>query len=235
MVAERRVLYPPEQQALNYLSSVVKESLLDSQNVRDQYINLGPGMDLLKLYSRTDRFKNIRQEAQRFKRKSSKNYKEELSHKFAGQVFRDIAYSFRVLNCDPSHVVLSPERTLELWKILYPDRNTTYYPFAQNGLKNVHVPDGLLVDNRSGTVAKILECSLVRMAEVDLEKEFKAIRIQQKKFRELLGQLSIEFVMPLTFDLPRLNGKEGKVQFLQLPITRFEFGKFANGLYESIR
>lgn len=234
MVAERRELYTPEQLALNYLPSLVRESLLDSQNVKDQYVDFGPGMDLLKLYRRTDRFERTSQEARSFKRRSRKNYKEELSHNFAGQVFRDIAYSFRVLNCDPSHVVLSPERTFELWKILYPDKNTTYHPFAQNGLKNVHVPDGLLV-NRLGAVTKILEYSLVRMDEADLEKEFRAIKIQQKKFRELLGQLSIEFVMPLTFDLPRLNGKGDNIQFLQLPITRFEFGKFVNGLYESIR
>jgi len=233
---ERRKLYIPRQEALSNLPRLIEESVRETQNLQRQFTGFKPGMDRLTWHKKTDRFQYAYGEAQRFKRhirKSSDHNR--LENNFAGLVFQDIAYSFCALGCDDSRVVFSPEKTSELWTMLYPNKKIVSHPYGQVTLENVHVPDGILVDKSKNSVSKLYEYSLVRMDEKDLEKQLKAITIQHRKFPGLFAQASVEFVIPVTFPLPKMEGEREGIEFLQLPITRDQFGHFIDELYNRMR
>lgn len=236
MVAERRELYIPGQEALSNLPRLIEESVRDTEDLQRQFTGFKPGMDILSWHKKTDRFKYVCGEAQRFRkgiRRSSEI--DGLHHNFAGVVFQDIAYTVCALDCDDSRVVLSPEKTSEFWTILYPNKKIVYHPYGQKSLGDVYIPDGILVDKSKSFVFKLYEYSLVRMNDENLEKKLKSIRIQHKRFPGLFADTSVEFVIPRTFPLPELKGGGDKVEFLQLPITRIQFGSFIRDLYDGMR
>ena len=236
MVAERREPYSPEQEALNNLPFLVEQSIIETRDLQRQFNGFKPGTDLVNLYKKSNRYRYVYGETQRLKRQARKSREiNKLRNDFAGEVFQDIAYSVCALDCDDSRVLLSPEKTSELWITLYPDKEIVTHLYGQEALENAYVPDGLIVDKSKGLVVKLYEYSLVRMNERDLEDQLKAIRIQYERFPWLLSEASVEFVIPMTFPSPRLRDQEDRVKFLQLPITRVEFGHFIDGLYNGMR
>ncbi|OGH19706.1 MAG: hypothetical protein A3D74_00420 [Candidatus Levybacteria bacterium RIFCSPHIGHO2_02_FULL_37_13] len=242
MVVERRGQYTPEQQALSNLPRLVEQSVRDTQDLQRQLTGFKPGMDLINWHKRTDRYRYVYGETQRFKRDVRRSRdKTSLRHNLAGIVFQDIAYSVCALDCDDSRVLLSPEKTSEFWTMLYPNKEIVSHPYGQETLENAYVPDGILVNTSKAfniykrPVFKLYEYSLVHMTERDLEEQLKAIRIQHEKFPGLFAETSVEFVIPRTFPLPRLSSEEKKVEFLQLPITRVQFGHFITDLYNGMR
>ena len=239
---EREGPYIPRQETLSSLHRLIEESVKETQDLQRQFTGFEPGMDILSWHKKTDRFRYVHGETQRLKRRIRKpSHHNRLENNFTGQVFQDIAYSVCALECDDSRVVLSPEKTSELWTILYPAKKIVYHRFGQVSLKNVYVPDGILVDKSkvSSTsnrfVCKLYEYSLVDMTEEDLEKQLKAITIQHRKFPGLFAEKSVEFVIPLTFHLPKLKDEREGIEFLQLGITRVQFGHFIAELYNHMR
>ena len=236
MVAERRERYIPGQEALSNLPRLIEESVRETQGLQRQFTGFKHGMDLLSWHKKTDRFKYVHGETQRLKRGVRKSRDNNILHdNFAGVVFQNVAYSFCALSCDESKVVFSPEKTSEFWTMLYPNKEIVSHFFGQEALKNVYVPNGILVDKSKSFVFKPLEYSLVRMNEENLEKKLKSIRIQQKRFPGLFAESSVEFVIPTTFPLPELKGEREGIEFLQLPFTRVQFGHFIRDLYNGMR
>ncbi|MEK7518102.1 MAG: hypothetical protein AAB583_06190 [Patescibacteria group bacterium] len=239
--AKRRNSYKLEQEALNNLPRIIEESVMETQDLRRQYGDFRQGTDLLSRYKKTKRYERVYGEAQRLKRKVRRpRDSSELSRSFAGLVFRDIAYASCAFECHDSSLVFSPEKTSEFWKMLYANKGVIDYRFGQEALKRVHVPNGILVDRSKPSdtsnsfVLRLYEYSLVR-DEKYLEKELKEIRFQCKRFPGLFAEADIKFVIPRTFPSPELEGGQHNVDFLQLPITRVEFGHFINDLYNSMR
>lgn len=238
MVAERRERYIPGQEALSSLPRLIEESVRETQDLQRQFIGFKHGMDLLSWHKKTERFNRVYGQVQSLRRgtRTDRDNKS-LEQDFASIVFQDIAYSVCARGRDDSRVVFSPKKTSELWAMLYPNSKFAHHPFGEETITNIYVPDGILVDksrdsNASNSgVFKVLEYTLVNMDEKDLEKKLRSIRIQQKNFPELFAQAGIQFVTPITFPLPELKGGGDKVEFLQLPITRIQFGNFIRDLY----
>ena len=228
--------YIPGQETLSSLHGLIEESVRETQDLQRQFTGFKPGMDILTWHKKTDRFKYVYEEAQRIKRGIRKpRYYKRLHHDFADVVFQDIAYSVCALGCDDSRVVLSPEKTSKFWTMLYPSREIVYNPYGQRVLKNVYVPDGILVDKSKNFVFKLYEYSLPLMNEENLEKQLRAIRIPHGRFPGLFSQASVGLVIPITSPLPKLEGERKRIEFLQLPITRVQFGRFIRDLYNRMR
>lgn len=236
--AGRRELYIPGQEALSSLHRLIEESVRETQDLQTQLDGCKHGTDLLNWHKRTERFNYVYRDTQRAKRDIHKPREiNGLHQKFAGQVFQDITYSVCALGCDDSRVVFSPEKTSEFWTILYPNKKIISHPYGQEALKNVYVPDGILVDKSKSFIFKVYEYSLVQAHKIDekFERQLKSIRIQQKRFPGLFAQASVGFVIPRTFPLPELKGEREEIEFLQLPITRVQFGHFIRDLYNGMR
>jgi len=238
--AERRELYIPGQEALSNLPRLIEESVRETQNLQRQLAGFEFGMDILSWHKKTERFKYVYGETQRIKGGIRKpRYYKRLHHDFSDVVFKDIAYSVCARRCDDSKVVFSPEKTSELWTMLYPNKDPNKeivsLPYGQVTLKNVYVPDGILVDKSKNFVFKLYEYSLPLMNEKNLEKQLRAIRIPHGRFPELFAQASVGFVIPITSPLPKLEGEREGIEFLQLPFTRVQFGRFIKDLYGGMR
>ena len=239
---EREAPYIPEQEALSSLPRLIEESVREMQDLQRQFSGFKPGMDLLSWHKKTDRFNRVYGQVQSLKRgMHTDRDNKTLRHNFATIVFQDTAYFVCALERDDSRVVFSSKKTSELWAMLYPNSNFVHHPFGEETLTNIYVPDGIVADrsivsNTSNSpVLKFLEYTLVHMNERDLERKLRSIRIQQKNFPGLFAQACVEFVIPRTFPLPELKGEQDRIEFLQLPITRVEFGRFISNLYDGMR
>jgi len=233
---EERKLYIPGQEALSNLPRLIEESVRETEDLQRQFTGFKPGMDILSWHEKTDRFRYVYKEAQRIKRGIRKpRYYKRFHHDFAEAVFQDIAYSVCALGCDDSRVVLSPEKTSKFWTMLYPNKEIVPLPYGQVTLKNIYVPDGILVDKSKNFVSKLYEYSLPLMNEENLEKQLRTIRIPHRRFPGLFAQASVGLVTPITFPLPKMEGEREGIEFLQLPITRVQFRRFIGDLYNRMR
>lgn len=195
-------------------------------------IPLNDWKSLFKWYARSDMFKAViksKDGNSSISLNGNKNRK--LKSDFAGRVFEDIAFIY-VAAKFAKHIVLSPEETLGVFRRIYSDPEIiNFFPF-ETTIVGVSVPDGLVIDGKTGKVLKILEFSLDKKVD-RIAGKIRTILQGRERLNKEFGESTFLFVMPQTFPVPQsIRDNGASVSLHQLPFNRKWFGGFINYLFE---
>ncbi|MEK7450420.1 MAG: hypothetical protein AAB662_00600 [Patescibacteria group bacterium] len=162
------------------------------------------------------------------------NTHRKLRSDFSGRIFEDIAFIYAAVKF-AEHIVLSPKETLVVFKRIYPDRKITNFPFGKESIAGVSVPDGLVVDGKTGKVLKILEFSLDRKVNRFAGK-IRTILQGKEGLTEEFGGSTFLFVIPQTFPLPKsIEDNRASVSSYQVPFSHRNFASLVHlRLLESV-
>lgn len=158
--------------------------------------------------------------------------RESLRMKMAGSIFEYIAYRCmeeEMENTDTG-VLLSPSRTFEFFKHLYPFYFEASDVFGKKTIMGISVPDGLLVDTSNEdeyTLPKTYEYTSAREERIFQDKYNFFLRMK-KNLPQVFENASLVFVVPkFSSRLPNV-GRSNIVKFEELPFDHFQFSEFLN-------
>ena len=153
----------------------------------------------------------------------------------AGRLFQDLAYSVLAGRNYPSAIVLSPEKTLEFYRALYPSRRLNKENFGLDSLLGITVPDGLIVQEQGGFmhIAAVCEYTLMRDYYY-FSSKYDGFESHSEKNKRLLGGSCLRFVVPNDEPFPAIARYTG-VEFMGMPFNRWQFGKFMEYLISEHR
>ncbi|GEM_PF-4854955 len=155
----------------------------------------------------------------------------QISDDFAGMVFQDMAFMFFMFisQTKPESLTLvSPERTRALYRKLFPRATLAHYPFRDDSLSKVNVPDGILV-REDGSVAAICEYSLNGGHDY-FQNKVEGFNRQNEVFGKILNGAKLIVVTP-TFREHKPSGLE----VVELPFNHHQFRDFTEYTFENYR
>lgn len=146
---------------------------------------------------------------------------------FAGRVFEDIAFIYAAVKF-AKYIVLSPKETLDVFSGIYSGARIVNFPFGKESIAGVSVPDGLVIDPKTGKVLKILEFSLVKR-EDSIGRKISRFKQRRRKLNRDFGGSTLLFVMPQTNPVSeQIRNNGASVSLYQLPFSRRLFRNFVN-------
>lgn len=151
-----------------------------------------------------------------------------LAGNFAGVTFENIAFIVCALKEKSNGItVLSPRRTNELFKHLYPNARRFDFPFREDSLGgDISIPDGIGIDESDltgNTISNIYEFTLSRTEKV-FDGKYDFFRKKKRNFPKLFSNTSLVFVLPKSATLPNGNGSD--IRFIETNFTRSDFNDF---------
>ena len=160
-----------------------------------------------------------------------------LEDNFAGITFENIAFTVCALKENSNGIiVLSPTRTKELFKYVYPNAPRVDFAFREDSLGgDAHVPDGIGIDEsdlKHNTILNIYEYTLSGREEVFREK-YDLFRTKKRKFPQLFSNASLVFVVPRSAVLPDVNASD--IRFMETNFTRWNFRDFMVEAYRKYK
>lgn len=189
---------------------------------------------ILEIFLKTNRFKQIYQKATEiFQQSMSKKEFQMIKGQFAGRIFQDLAYiyiSWQMAQIESSKVLLSPELTMEFYRYLYKDflgEKLDTSLFDLTGLKNISIPDGMVVDDQR--IGGLYEYTLRRVSQQFIDSKNYSLYLDRNMFSGFEPEVGLTVVMPE--GQSDLNLKKAKI--IQLPFTRGDFGEFTAWLYNN--
>lgn len=189
---------------------------------------------ILKFFLETKIFKEIYQAATEiFQQSMSREELQMKKGRFAGRIFQDLAYiyiSWQMAQIESNKVLLSPELTMEFYQYLSRDflgKRLNIFPFGLTGLKNVPVPDGMVVCNQR--IGGLYEYTLKRVSQQYIDSKNNSLYFDRKMFSGFEPEAGLTVVMPE--GQSDLNLK--KAEIIQLPFSRGDFGEFTTWLYSN--
>lgn len=196
--------------------------------VKEGQIQLGNWRSLFDWYARSEMFKKVIESNNGNSPVSLNGNKyRKLRSDFGGRVFEDIAFVYAAVKF-AEHIVLSPKETLDVFKRTYHGRRITNFPFGKESIVGVSVPDGLVVDVKTGEVLKILEFSLDRKVNRFAGKIRTILRGIEKLNGEFEGSTFL-FVMPQIYPVPQSIKDNGtSVSLYQVPFSHRNFASFVH-------
>jgi len=140
---------------------------------------------------------------------------------FVGRIFEDIASAWMIakLRMSKKNInakLISPRKTLEVYKKIYPEAIEISSPFDLNSLQGISVPDGLIKNINTGKIIAVCEYTLSF-------KIFEEKKRKMKKYKKELGKLGFR-VQPILV-LPDIKEKqfEEDIAIEYLPFGTNEF------------
>lgn len=189
---------------------------------------------ILEIFLETKRFEEIyRKATEIFQQSMGREELQVKKGRFAGRIFQDLAYiyiSWQMSQIESSKVLLSPELTMEFYRYLYRDflgKKLVTFPFDLTGLKNISVPDGMVVCNQR--IGGLYEYTLKRVSQGFINSKNSLLYLNRSRFSGFEPEAGLTVVMPE--GQLELNLK--KAEIIQLPFTRGDFGKFTAWLYNN--
>src|SRR3989338_6289744 len=211
--------------ALHNLTAKQREEL---QSEEFQPVSVGTREELLEWFKTTGRFRQTYEEASRYLcAPLTDEGLREVMHDFSGELYQDIVYGFLSTKQPQSGVLLSPERTFEFYKKLYPSRDVVKHRFRLDSLEGISVPDGIVVEEHDGVehIVAVCEYTLARSKQI-FGNKYEGLDIERRHFSQLFADAYLLFVVPEGANLPRIDAE---VQ--SMPFTHKQFRDYINDIY----
>ena len=156
-----------------------------------------------------------------------------LEENFAGITFENIAFTVCALKENSNGiVVLSPTRTKELFKYVYPNAPRVDFPFREDSLGgDASVPNGIGTDESDltdNTILNIYEYTLSGKKQV-FDEKYDLFKQKKRKFPQIFPNASLVFVVPKSAILPNVNASN--IRFMETNFTRSDFNDFMTEIY----
>lgn len=180
---------------------------------------------IFKWYERTDRFRRAYQEEVNFSLMPHNAEEYAMNGQyFAGRVFEDIGYFFVARKqAEEGRIVLSPERTLEFWKRLYPKNGEMGSPHGTGTLSGISVPDGLIIEEMGEGNRILTKCEYTLSGKQNVQGKRNGGEKDKGSYPGILSQTSLLYVAP--------QGVLDNETVLRLPFDTRQFKTFFNHLY----
>lgn len=152
---------------------------------------------------------------------------------FVGSVYQNIAHIFLARRCFSGRVLLSPNRTLEFFRHLFPVASVINNPFGMNSFKEIPVPDGILVEETEGHPSILGVCEYtLRGGNRYFGKKYKAFRSCQRRRPRVFDHASLVFVLPRSDYKPKMVNPKTGVRLRRMPFDHKEFRHFIGEILE---
>jgi len=214
------------------LHDLVIEQRGELQSEQFQPISIESRKCILDEFKKSKRFRQVFNEATNYVFSHIINgNRKKVMEKFAGKLFQDLAYHFLASKQLSYHTLLSPEKTLEFYKKLYPTKPEVKHIFRLTSLDGISVPDGMLIEERGDIEYVIAICEYTLAGN---EQKFKAkdtgFSIDKKNFEQLFGDANLLFVMPKGYYDGTMRNTG--IEIVQMPFTHKQFRNFFDGIYK---
>lgn len=197
----------------------------------------GEGLQLLADFTQTDAFRNrCLQLISYLNEPKDDDQLRDISHRFSGAIFQDIASIYLAQNIPEDLMLLyqdlaliSPKRTHEFFEELYPVSGETL-PFEDGPLpeRGVRFPDGLFVTSDDSVVA-ICEYTLIGNRPYFVKKKEGLDKIKED-YRGIFGETDHVVVV---YSLDSRRHTEG-IDFTVVPLDHTQFREFIDKAYEML-
>lgn len=160
-----------------------------------------------------------------------------LEDNFAGITFENIAFTVCALKENSNGIiVLSPTRTKELFKYVYPNAPRVNFAFREDSLGgDASTPDGIGIkesDLTGDPTLNIYEYTLSEKKEV-FDEKYDVFKQKKRKFSQLFSNASLVFVLPKSTILPDVNASD--IRFIETNFTRWDFRDFMVEVYHKYK
>lgn len=150
---------------------------------------------------------------------------------FAGALYQLICERLLSLQQYPSRVVLPHEPTLEFLGRLYSSVPRVHFPFDEDTLSGISVPDSLVVEsNGVDRVVGIVEFSLSGLMS-HFETKNVGFEILKTNFPDVFGDAEKIFILPKGGSLKKRTVGSG-FGVIETPVTHGQFRNFAEGIFK---
>lgn len=226
--AERKT---PGLEALELLQSLTAAQRQESRPVLPPVLP-AKRKDIFKEFRAGRVFEEIYQEAARLHLElRTDDELKELRNCLAGAIFQEMAYCFLVNTIQPK-IVLSAERTLEFYSRLHPQESRINYPFGQDSLRGISVPDGLAIDE-GGSISDVCEYTTYGNW-ANFKNKYRHFCESQGEFTELFANVRLLFVLPEGhYRFFGNNGPGKNVEVYRLSFNHEQFRDFIDGIYRT--
>ncbi len=157
---------------------------------------------------------------------------------FAGVFFQAGAAEYaRKGTPEGSVLVDSNSRLVDSYHKMYPDAPLTVRPLRTNSLLGIPVPDAweIGVDKKgTPTVSKVFEASLNNQPE-NYYRHYIGFLVRKRDFPSIFGNSELVFMGPQRSNVPAEILGDTSVHFWELPITRLQFGRAMDWLWNEFR
>lgn len=153
----------------------------------------------------------------------------EIRKDFIGAVFANMAYTHLVWERTDSSTLISPKRTLDFYKRLYPGAQRTNNPFGGDSLEGISVPDGIKV-NSEGEVVAVCEYT-THGGNGYFVNKLDAVEYEKASFPEIFAEARLVVVTPRFRGGPLYSN----VIHVELPLHHGQFRDFINGVFSHYR
>jgi len=149
--------------------------------------------------------------------------------RFAGRLNQDMIYNFFVNREPRPNILLSPERTLEFYKKLYPNKPTTKNTLGFDSLEGISVPDGIIVKEHEG-IAAVCEYTL-RGDKETFEKKYNGFCINKEHFPQVFANANLLFAVLSDTYLPISITRQTEVKVKRIPFKHKQFRNYVKNIY----
>ena len=195
------------------------------------------GEALFELFEESRRFRQLYAEAiNRFLVSFEGKRLDGIRKDFIGGLFQAIAYTFLAGQQTDSALVLSPERTFELYTWLFPNSTIVHHPFGTKSIYGVSVPDGLLVKATEGVERVIALCEYTQGKYGNkLENKYRGMRKDVERFRSIFPYTRILFLTPQEVEFPAGIRSAPLAKVLEVPFKPSQFRRYVDRLLNLYR
>lgn len=224
------------------LMGFVDSQRTELSSLRNKIPNYHDPKVLFNWYRESDIFRKLKGEVTRADSffDPERVNKEEVKGRVPGRIFQDLSFVHFALTQPESQVLLSPQRTLEFFKAIFPKVKVVNHPLEQDSLRTF-VPDGMIVETREGTIRPVIRQVLEYGARRNGRKRIFEKKLssfdQQKKdpnASEFLADANLKFIVPRVDGEIHLAGIS-MLNVGQSPFSRAEIRRFMqNNLPEAM-
>lgn len=187
---------------------------------------------LLSWYKQGSRFKNLFKEAVRYNLLPLTDEEaQRIEHRLAGGIFQDISFYTLVSRQSDNRVLVSPERTLQFFQVLFPHAQLMEYPFHISSLMGISVPDGLIikgVENDQPRITTVCEFTATGKRKV-LESKYLGFQIDRDKYHQFFADAKLLFVTPQGYHSNFISYKGAELE--EVPFRYDQLRDFVDTIY----
>lgn len=189
--------------------------------------------DLLGAFKSSDRFQAIYEEAVRLYLGADEQEFVQITKEFVGALFESFGYLYSNNHCQAPLRILSPEKTFELYRRLYPRNAVVEHLFGVKSLMGITVPDGVIIEARDGIERIVDVCEYTSFGtRANFEMKREGFMINARNRQEILGDAHLKIFIPRGGSLSLHIGSENGIQVEELPFTHRQFRDFVEGMAE---
>ena len=187
---------------------------------------------VLAKFISSSRFREIYDQAMRFHLMPHTDEElEEYRNRFAGRLFEELAYSFLSGREFPGRIVLSPERTLNVYMAFYPGMPVAYNLFGAS-IGGISVPDGIMFEAHDGIERIVAVCEYTLFGHPsNFETTYEAFNKDKGHFKQTFADANLVFIVPKEPHVPSRIRYNRAVKVQELPFVRSQFRDFVDNVY----